>query len=51
MLTKNIYEIPTTDFISIRVEQGILALSDPNAVQSNSASSGYDNENDLGDII
>ena len=50
MLTKNNYETPTTETIVIRLEYGILTLSNPNAEQSNSASSGYDYDNDLGEI-
>ncbi len=46
MLTKNSYEAPSMDIITIRMEQGILALSE----QSNSASNGYESENDLGEI-
>ena len=40
------YEAPEAILFSVRLEHSILQ----NSVRSNSASSGYDDENDLGDI-
>ena len=47
--TKTTYERPTTDLLVVRFEQGLLTGS-PNQVRSNSSSSGYDSENDLGEF-
>ena len=47
---KATYERPTCDLLVVRFEQGILSYSDPNAVRSNSASSGYDANWDLDEI-
>lgn len=44
------YEQPSCDLLVVRFEEGILTVSNPNAVRSNSSSSGYDDDNDLGEI-
>ena len=48
--TKSLYEAPTTDVLVVRFEGNLLTGSNPNAFQSNSASSGYDDDYDLGTI-
>ena len=43
---KETYERPTTNLLMIRFEQGVLTGS----VRTNSVNSGYEEENDLGDL-
>ena len=50
MTKKQLYETPEAEVLVVKIEQGFLTASDPNSVRSNSASSGYDSENDLGEI-
>ena len=47
---KEQYCSPTTHLLVVRFEQGILVVSNPNAVKANSASSGYVNVWDLDEI-
>ena len=49
-MKKKLFEIPITDVLEVRLGGALLTISNPNAVQSNSASSGYDDEYDLGTI-
>ena len=50
-MNKKLYqEAPQAELIIIQFDQVIMGPSDPNAVRSNSVSSGYDDENDLGDL-
>lgn len=50
-MKKKLYqEAPQTELIFVQFDQVIMGPSDPNAVRSNSASSGYDNDNDLDEI-
>ena len=44
---KSLYEAPNTDLLVVRFEQNIMS---PNQVRSNSSSSGYDSEFDLGEF-
>ena len=46
---KSLYEAPTTDVLVVRFE-GCLCVSDPNQTRSNSSSSGYDDDYNLGEI-
>ena len=46
---KELYSSPTTKILVVKIG-GMLCTSDPNGVRSNSASSGYESENDLGEI-
>lgn len=48
-MNKKIYEVPESELFFVKIEENFL-LSDPNAVRSNSASSGYDAEYDLDEI-
>lgn len=50
MNKKTYLEAPQAELIYIQFDQVIMGPSDPNSVRSNSASSGYDNDNDL-DVI
>lgn len=49
MNKKLLYSAPEAELLVVRFEENFLQ-SDPNAVRSNSASSGYEDENDLGEI-
>ncbi len=49
MNKKQYFEAPQAELIVVRFEENFLQ-SDPNAVRNNSASSGYEDENDLGEI-
>ena len=49
MNKKQYFEAPQAELIVVRIEENFLQ-SDPNAVRPNSASSGYEDENDLGEI-
>ena len=44
------YEQPGCELLVVRFEGDLLTISNRNAVRSNSASSGYDEEIDLGEI-
>jgi hypothetical protein len=48
-MNKKHYEIPESELIFVRVEENFLT-SDPNAVRSNSVSSGYDDSYEMGEI-
>ena len=48
-MSKKLYEQPTTKVLVVRVE-GALLTGSPNAVRLNSASSGYEELYDLGEI-
>lgn len=48
-MKKELYQQPNTKVLVVRVE-GCILQGSPNAVRSNSASSGYDDGNDLGEI-
>lgn len=48
MKKKELYEAPEVETYDVKPENRILVVSNPNANRSNSASSGYDSENDLG---
>ena len=47
---KQMYLSPETEVLVVRFEDSLLNSGSPNQVRSNSASSGYDYDNDLGDI-
>jgi hypothetical protein len=49
MNKKLLYSAPEAELLVVRFEENFLQ-SDPNAVRPNSASSGYEDENDLGTI-
>ena len=50
-MNKKIYfESPQAELIIVQYDQVIMGPSDPNSLRSNSASSGYDNDNDLDEI-
>ena len=49
-MIKKTYENPESELIFVKIEENFLT-SDPNAVRSNSASSGYNGDYDLGDDI
>ncbi len=49
-MKKHTYEQPLAETFELNLQGNVLAVSDPNAVRSNSASSGYDDGNDLGEI-
>ncbi len=49
-MKKNLFIIPETDVFEAMLENTVLSISNPNAVQSNSASSGYDDSYELGEI-
>ena len=49
MIKKSFYETPEAELILVRIEENFLA-SDPNAVRSNSVSSGYDDSYEMGEI-
>ena len=50
-MTKNMfYETPTTKILVVRFEGVLMQSGNPNSVRSNSASSGYDSDFDLGEI-
>ena len=50
-MNKKIYlEAPQAELIVVQFDQVIMGPSDPNAVQSNSASSGYNGDYDMGEI-
>ena len=49
MSKKLLYSAPEAELLVIRFEENFLQ-SDPNAVRSNSVSSGYDDGNELGEI-
>lgn len=46
-MTNKLYVTPETEVLEVRFEENIMS---PNGIRSNSASSGYDNDNDLGSI-
>lgn len=46
---KSLYEAPNTDLLVVRFEQNFCGTN-PNEVRGNSASSGYDDEYELGVI-
>lgn len=50
VMIKKTYENPESELIFVKIEENFLT-SDPNAVRSNSASSGYNGDYDLGDDI
>ena len=49
MNKKQFYSAPEAELLVIKFEENFLQ-SNPNAVRSNSVSSGYDDGNDLGEI-
>ena len=48
-MNKKHYEIPETELLFVKIEENFLQ-SDPNSLRKNSASSDYDDEEDLGEI-
>ena len=50
MIKKTNYETPLAELLVVRFEEAILGPSNPNAERANSASSGYDDDYDLGTI-
>ena len=49
MNKKTFYEAPEAELLFVKIEENFLT-SDPNAVRSNSASSGYNGEYDMDEI-
>ena len=49
MNKKTFYEAPEAELLIVKIEENFLT-SDPNAVRSNSASSGYNGEYDMDEI-
>ena len=52
-MKKHTYEQPLAETFELNLQANVLqggSPTDPNAVRSNSASSGYDDGNDLGEI-
>lgn len=50
MKKKLLYEVPEAEQFVLTFDQVIMGPSDPNAIRPNSASNGYDEDNDLGEI-
>ena len=50
MIKKNTYETPESELFFVRLEANFCGTGDPNSVRSNSSSSGYDQDYDLGEI-
>ena len=48
MKKKEMYEAPLVEVFEVNLNSRILYTSDPNATRSDSASSGYDSNNELG---
>ena len=49
-MKKHTYEQPLAETFELQLHENVLQTVSPNAERPNSASSGYENENDLGTI-